>query len=516
MPGDAGGKIDIFDNAALVKLEQLLGKEQELQQRALKERDKAERRNILEQSELRKEAINDAYNYKAQKLQDEYNKRLEIETAVNKKLIDLNMILNEEDLKNRKKNAAAALEDRKQKELEAARKERKDSTNLKEFEKELDKKYELEQKKQDSLLENKFKKDRKYADKLRGLAKVQQAKEDGKQLQAGLFGAGLSVTARKEALKAAFTDEQGERDISKGLSAMTSALSDLAKKLDKSIDDIGSHLGTIDTRLQGSKNATNFAGSYWSKLNDDLNKLVGVSPFIKQEKVVENLESLVKKGIAYNVEQRAFLQTISERIASTFNAADGTLLRLIRIQQQDSTAGRLGMESALNSFLNNMYETSEYLSDLAASVRGSLAEAEALMDTAAATELEWQVQKWLGSMYSVGVSDKTVQSIADAVGKIASGDIGGITSGGTGNLVIMAANEAGLSIQDILKEGLDSSNANRLMTKMVDFLAKIYNNAKDSKVIQQQLANVYGLSASDLKALTNLASGDIVNINSKN
>jgi hypothetical protein len=49
--------------------------------------------------------------------------------------------------------------------------------------------------------------------------------------------------------------------------------------------------------------------------------------------------------------------------------------------------------SALNAFLNNMYETSEYLSDLAANVRGSLEEAQALMETAQATELEWQVQK---------------------------------------------------------------------------------------------------------------------------
>ena len=91
--------------------------------------------------------------------------------------------------------------------------------------------------------------------------------------------------------------------------------------------------------------------------------------------------------------QRAFLQTISDKIANTFNAADGTLLRLIRIQQQDSTAGRLGMESALNAFLNNMYETSEYLNGIAESVRGSLEEAQALMGAAQATELEWQVQK---------------------------------------------------------------------------------------------------------------------------
>jgi hypothetical protein len=43
------------------------------------------------------------------------------------------------------------------------------------------------------------------------------------------------------------------------------------------------------------------------------------------------------------------------------------------------------------------------------------------------------------------------------------------------------------------------------MNAMVDYLAKIYGDAGNSKVIQQQIANVYGLSASDLKAAVNLS-----------
>ena len=40
---------------------------------------------------------------------------------------------------------------------------------------------------------------------------------------------------------------------------------------------------------------------------------------------------------------------------------------------------------------------------------------------------------------------------------------------------------------------------------MVNYLANIYNETKGSKVLQQQFANIYNLSASDLKAVTNLA-----------
>ena len=118
-----------------------------------------------------------------------------------------------------------------------------------------------------------------------------------------------------------------------------------------------------------------------------------MSPFIKQADAVNNLKNFVGKGIAFNVEQRAFLDTISEKIATTFEATDASLLKLVRIQQADSTAARLGMESALTAFLNNMYETTEYMSEIADDIRGQIYEASALMDATDATEFEYQVQK---------------------------------------------------------------------------------------------------------------------------
>ncbi len=102
---------------------------------------------------------------------------------------------------------------------------------------------------------------------------------------------------------------------------------------------------------------------------------------------------MVDAGIAYNVEQRAFLSTIKDKIATTFNAFDGTLLRLVRIQQQDTTAARLGMESALTTFLNSMYETTEYMKGVADSVRSNLQETMSLMSATDAVGLEYEVQK---------------------------------------------------------------------------------------------------------------------------
>jgi hypothetical protein len=157
--------------------------------------------------------------------------------------------------------------------------------------------------------------------------------------------------------------------------------------------DVANTQSEIDTRLQGSKRSKNFMGSYWQGMSETITQNVGVSPFVKQEKVVENLKTLVGQGISFSVEQRAFLDTISDKIATTFEATDASLVKLVRIQQADSTAARLGMESALTSFLNNMYETTEYMQQAADEIRGQIYEARALMDAETAAEFEYEIQK---------------------------------------------------------------------------------------------------------------------------
>jgi hypothetical protein len=292
--------------------------------------------------------------------------------------------------------------------------------------------------------------------------------------------------------------------------ALLSACASLNKLLENSIDKIAESKGEIDTRLQGSNNEK-FAGSYWDQLTKDMMSVGAVTPFFKQENFANNIKSLVDRGISFDLKQRAFLMTIQEKIANTFNVADGTLLRLIRIQQEDSTAGRLGMESALNTFLNEMYENTEYLKGVAESVRGSLQEMEALMTGAEATEVEYQVQKWMGSLYSVGMSQEAVQGIAGALGQLAAGQIEAISgSSGAGNLLVMAANDAGIPISNILANGLNAEETNKLLQATVNYLAEIAESSKGNNVVQQQLAGVFGVKASDLRAATNLVTKDSV------
>lgn len=122
----------------------------------------------------------------------------------------------------------------------------------------------------------------------------------------------------------------------------------------------------------------------------------------------------------------------------------------------------------------------------------------------------------MGSFYSVGMKQNSVSSIAAALGKVAAGDISGITSDGAGNLIVMAANNAGISVADILADGLNDSDTNKLMRAMVEYLKDIYNETKDNNIVAQQYAAVFGLSASDLKAVNNISTTDTSNIASSN
>ena len=355
------------------------------------------------------------------------------------------------------------------------------------------------------------------AEKLQQEETRAQTKEAAKKDLQGVFGKEGSIKDRIESFKSLTQNEDGEYDKDKikaaagvALESAVNAISDLAKQLEDKIVDVGSHKSAVDTRLQGSTFNKQSGGSYWTQLFKDMTSIASMSIFYKQKDFTANIETLLDRGISFDLKQRAFLMTIQNKIATTFDVADGTLLRLIRIQQADTTAGRLGMESALNTFLNQMYETSEYLKDAAATVRANLEEMQSLMDSKEAVEVEYQVQKWLGSLYSVGMSNTSVTNISNALGQIAAGQVEGL-EGGAGNLIIMAANDAGLSIADLLTDGIDASDTNKLLNAVVKYLADLAESSKDNKIVQQQLADVFGVKASDLRAATNLVVKDTLN-----
>lgn len=298
------------------------------------------------------------------------------------------------------------------------------------------------------------------------------------------------------------------QDLKEGFSKSLKELGKtLMNGLDEAMTKYSSYQASINARVQGSgKTWQGFGGI--GGIENTLTTAIGITPYIKTEELLNNVSSLVEKGIVYDLEQRAFLQTVKDDISTTFDAANSTLLRIIRIQQSDSTAARLGMEAYMTRFLNNMYQNTEYLNQAFDNVSTALLEATSQMNVNAGVELEYTVQKWLGSLNSVGLSDDTVNKIASAIGYLGSGDITSLNSNADmQNLIVMASSQAGLNYSDMLINGLDNSTTNTLLNSMVVYLQKIAES--DNNVIKSQYADIFGVSLSDLRAIQNLSNTDL-------
>lgn len=324
----------------------------------------------------------------------------------------------------------------------------------------------------------------------------------------------IEKNARKRILgdvNASFSDKinaaKGEFLSSENLSKMIStALSSTLNQLNSVIDKYVSFQTGVNARLQGS-------GRTFTTAETLLTTAVGIQPYVKTESMISKLSDLVDTGVAYNLEMRAFLGTVSENIASTFNIANASLLRIVRLQQQDSSAARLGVEASLTRFLNGMYQNTEYLSNAYDNVQSALLEASSTMTSDEAIQFEYQVQKWLGSLYSVGMSDTTVTGLAQALGYLGSGNISALSSSQYQNLLVMAASRAGMNYSDLLVNGLNSGSTNVLLASMTEYLKEISSGT--NQVVKSELAQTFGVSVSDLTAALNLNTNELKTVSSR-
>lgn len=325
-------------------------------------------------------------------------------------------------------------------------------------------------------------------DYLKSFIEAEEKDRKEKQKNKAILG---NAEARKKALDSQLKD------------ALRDMANQLANMVDQKIDSFYENQAKINARLQG-------ADTNYQKALLKISQNVSLSPFVSQNKVIEKLNTLVDSGVAYNLELRAYLGTISEKIASTFDAFDSNLLRLIKVQQADTTAARLGMEAALTRLFNSYFSDTSYLSSLADTVSQQLIEANSQLTRDMSLAFEYTVQKWLGSLYSVGFSDQGISLIADAINSLGSGNVEALSSNENAmNLVAMSASRIGLNIGEILNNGLDSNTTNQLLCSMVEYLQEIARNSKDNQVAKNALAGVFGLTMSDIRSVTNLTGLDI-------
>ena len=312
-------------------------------------------------------------------------------------------------------------------------------------------------------------------------------------------------------------DVQAAKQMERNTNAMSlafKAMTNMTNMLSSAVTTYAKYQSSVNARLQGSNlsSGVNFTSvverlrygqNTFGILENRLNSAIGINPYVKNETVMTNLSELVKAGIAANVEQRAFLQTIKEDIAETFDVANASLLRIVRLQQQDSTAARLGMEAALTKYLNQMVESTEYLSTTFDSVEEALIEASSQMTMKASTEFEYIVQKWLGALSGTGLSESTATQIAQAIGYLGSGNISQLNNSSMMNLLTIAAGRGGMNIGDLLNQGLTASTTNQLLKSIAEYMVEI--GSSGTNVVKSQLAQTFGLNISDITAAQQLS-----------
>lgn len=296
-----------------------------------------------------------------------------------------------------------------------------------------------------------------------------------------------------------------------GIRGTLGFISDTVQKgIDTSIANQKSYLGPISARLQSFD--TNSATAY-KDLSYEIRNVFTNSRYINQQQMLQNLNQLVEAGIGYNLEDRAYLATIADRTAKTFDILNPALLRMERLQQADLSRPQMGLESYLTKGLNSVFQDTSYLNSMYDSVTAGLLEATSQMAFDETTSYLYNVQKWLGSLYSVGMSESAIQTIVQGLNYLGSGNVSQLTGNDQLNtLFAMSAQRAGLSYAQLLTTGVSDENVDKLLRSMIEYLQSIAENTS-SEVLRNEYGRVFGgLSVSDIRAIQNLTSTDIAYI----
>lgn len=340
---------------------------------------------------------------------------------------------------------------------------------------------------------------------------------EGKEQELNVLYDQLEVAdeEHKRAIEEQIENKQAEMERAKREKALYDGINNLnsnfVQEVNKAVQVLEENELKANTRLMGTNKVFT---STWGKvagmteIMSEINKNLAISPFVKQQDVIKNISNGIARGIVTNVELRGYLDTIKDGIVSTFDAFDEKINRLIRVQQQDSSAARMGMEASLMKLYNQMFETSEYLQNGFDNVTDAIYEASSIIGAAQAEEMEFVLQKWLGSLYSVGMSGSTVSSLASAIGQLASGDISGVGSGAQ-NLIAMALTRTNLTYDKLLTGGVSADELNTLMGAIVGYLQDIAESSQGNNVVQKELSKVFGVTMPDIKAATNLTANDM-------
>ena len=401
--------------------------------------------------------------------------KLKDEAEIAKKSLELELKYTKENLK---------------KEIDARRKQEK-AAEKEEETKEL--KNRAAQRKEEKLARKEAREDQIEAAREAALEQIEGATSFKEKMK----GVGSLLTSGFTGFGEAFKDEIGDSLGEAAANAVNNIAGALSGAIDEYLDIYTKYMSSINARIQGA-----YAGVDYTDLEKVIRNNTAGSPFVKYGDALENLNSLVEAGTAVNLTQRAFLATISDKIATTFDATDSTLLRLIRLQQNDTTAARLGMEAELTKLFNYYFSDTSYLSEAFDNVAGAMTDLASQLGATGSVEFDYIVQKWLGSLGSVGVDSGTLTNIASAINALGTGQIDAIDES-MQNLLVLASNRVGKDYGEMLIEGINASDVNDLLYGVIDLVQDTVSGANN--VVKAQYAKLFGLSVADINAFSNIS-----------
>lgn len=344
---------------------------------------------------------------------------------------------------------------------------------------------------------------------------------DGKSILAGLIG-GTGGAAIASIISQGVSNVPylgAILKVVKGISALVGVgVAAINKGVEKYETIYTSYFSNIQTRLQGWQSKTmddaKNKNAYFDAIETQLENMgVTNSPYVSRAKLMENVNELVSKGIAFNIEQRAVIATLADRMVTTFNAMDATLTSLTKLRQTDMTIAALGTESTVNEFLNSRFGDTSYMNEVYDTVNSRLLDATAIMDdTEDIVSYLFNINKWLGALYANGMSATGVEKLAQGIAYLSTGDFESFNSDSALRTLFALATNGQYS--NLLTSGVTADNINDLLANIVTYLASI--SADTNNVTKSVKAGIYGgLSLSDVKAAGNLTTSDIATIASR-
>lgn len=303
------------------------------------------------------------------------------------------------------------------------------------------------------------------------------------------------------------------------LEKFTAVMSAFASVLNSYVDNAAQFLtanqGITNAALYGYNRGAVENGNWFEKFNDN-SKVLASSTLLSQQTYLQNITNLARQGIADGVETAALLTSVAEKTVPQFNATSGYLRRLVLLQEKDATQKFFGLEAVLQKSLNAQFGESSYLNQLFESVNTNLTDAitnlAGDLGISGSYEFTSSVQNWLSTLYEQGVDTGTINRISSAINALGSGNISAMSSdAGMQKLVLLAMDRVGQDYASILQEGLSAESVNILLGSMVQYLKDVANTTKSNNVLESAYSNLFGLSMTDMYALSNVQTPSWVN-----